>query len=112
MSMICQFPAESPICHLPITCMLPDDLLARCPILCRLAGAWGLNAFPQWGDSVLVTQRKHIRACLFKQSEDFTRQQQTIKGAASETGVLNAWENGTRDWSWRAVLLPAEKHFG
>ena len=57
MSVIYQFPYNSPVRYLPLAYMLPYDVISRYPTLSKLPRSMGaLNASPKWGE-VIVSQQ-------------------------------------------------------
>ena len=57
MSVIYQFPYNSPVRYLPLAYMLPYDVISRYPTLSKLPRSMGvLNASPEWGE-VIVSQQ-------------------------------------------------------
>lgn len=57
MSVIYQFPYNSPARYLPLVYLLPCDLISRFPTLRRLPRSMGaLNASPEWGEVILSQQ--------------------------------------------------------
>lgn len=53
MSVVYQFPYDTPLRYLPLVYLLPHNLLIRCPTLRKLPRSMGaLNASPEWGEVI------------------------------------------------------------